>query len=65
VTSAEARLVPVLLHNKSLKQYADESAISVHTARAQMQSLPSNTGTNRQAAVVRLFTNVFSTLNFA
>jgi hypothetical protein len=30
-----------------------------------MQSLLSNAGTNRQAAVVRLLTNVFSTLNFA
>jgi len=65
VTPAEARLALALLHDKSLKQYADENDISIHTARAQMQSLLSKTGTNRQAALVRLLTNVFSTLNLA
>jgi hypothetical protein len=55
----------VLLHNKNPKQYADESAISIHAARVQMHSLLSNTGTNRHAAVTCLFTNVFSALNLA
>lgn len=65
VTPAEARLALALLHDQPLKQYADENGISFHTARAQMRSLLEKTDTHRQAALVRLLTNVLSGLNFA
>jgi len=60
VTRAEARLTLALLHDKNLKQYADENAVSFHTARAQMRSLLEKTGTHRQAALLRLITHVFA-----
>lgn len=62
VTPAEARLALALLHDKSLREYADESDISFHTARTQMQSLLEKSGTRKQAALVRRLTNIFGAI---
>ena len=65
VTPAEARLALALLHDKNLKQHANESGISIHTARVQMRSLLEKTDTHRQAKLVRLLANVFGTLDLS
>jgi DNA-binding CsgD family transcriptional regulator len=61
VTPAEARLALALLHDKTLKEYADEQGVSIHTVRIQMRSLLDKTDTRRQAELVRLLANIFST----
>jgi len=62
VTPAEARLALALLHDKSLKDYADRNAISIHTARTQMRSLLEKSGTRKQATLVRRLTNIFGAI---
>jgi DNA-binding CsgD family transcriptional regulator len=54
-----------LLHDKTLKDYADERRISINTARIQMRSLLDKTGTHRQARLVNLLAKLFTTLQAA
>jgi DNA-binding CsgD family transcriptional regulator/PAS domain-containing protein len=60
LTAAEARLAWAMLQNKTLQEYADERAISVHTARIQMRSLLGKTDSRRQAELMHLLAKLFT-----
>lgn len=54
LTPAEARLVQALMTGVSLRAYADDTRISVETARTQVKSVFSKTGTSRQSELIAL-----------
>jgi DNA-binding CsgD family transcriptional regulator len=54
LTPAESRLASWLLSGRRLKDVADELHVSLHTVRAQLKSVFSKTGTNRQGELIRL-----------
>jgi DNA-binding CsgD family transcriptional regulator/PAS domain-containing protein len=58
LTPAEARLAAWLVAGDSLAEAADRFGLSKYTLRAQLRALMDKTGTNRQAALVRLLTAV-------
>jgi DNA-binding CsgD family transcriptional regulator len=58
LTPAEARLAAWLAAGDSLTEAADTFGLSKYTLRAQLRMLMDKTGTNRQAALVRLLTAV-------
>jgi DNA-binding CsgD family transcriptional regulator len=58
ITRAEARLAISILNGLSLEQHAKEGAISVTTARNQLQSLQSKTMTHSKAELVALMRRV-------
>jgi DNA-binding CsgD family transcriptional regulator len=54
LTPAESRLASKLLGGLTLKAAAAQLDLSLHTVRAQLKSVFSKTGTNRQAELVRV-----------
>jgi DNA-binding CsgD family transcriptional regulator len=58
LTPAEARLAAALAAGDSLADTAGKFGLSKHTVRVQLQALMAKTGTNRQAALVRLLTTI-------
>jgi DNA-binding CsgD family transcriptional regulator len=54
LTSAEARLLPLLLHGSGLPEAADRLGISRHTAHSQLSAIFRKTGTRRQSELVRV-----------
>ena len=59
LTPAEARLAIAMLKRRPLKQYAAETGISFHTARAQMRAILDKTDSSRQADLVHKLANLF------
>lgn len=59
LTGAESALLTHLLSGRSLSDFADSRGASLNTARTQMQSLLSKTGTGRQAELVALAGRLF------
>ncbi len=60
VTPAEAKLILQLLDGLTLTDAAKELGISRNTARAQLSSIFSKTGVNRQTQLVRLVSDAFA-----
>jgi DNA-binding CsgD family transcriptional regulator len=54
LTRSEARLLGALLEGKRLKDYAEESGLTLYTVKGYLKSLFSKTGTSRQADLIRL-----------
>jgi DNA-binding CsgD family transcriptional regulator len=54
LTRAEGRLACHLARGGSLKTFAQEQRVSIHTARNQVKAIFAKTGTNRQGALVAL-----------
>jgi DNA-binding CsgD family transcriptional regulator/PAS domain-containing protein len=54
LTKAEARLTSLLLEGKDVSAAAEQSHISRETARSQLKSIFSKTGTRRQSELIRL-----------
>lgn len=57
LTPAEALLAQALVAGSSLKEYAIERGLSVHTVRAQLKSVTSKVGARRQSDLVRIILN--------
>lgn len=55
LTGAEARLLRALLEGKRMSEYADETGITLNTAKTYLTQLFDKTGTSRQAELVRYF----------
>lgn len=53
LTPAEARLALALLSGNTLREVADDAALSINTVRAQLSTIFSKTGCRRQADLVR------------
>jgi len=53
LSAAEARLAQALANGLSLKEYADQRGISIHTVRSQFKTAGAKVGTGRQADFVR------------
>ena len=53
LTLAEARVAAALAEGKSLKEFAESTQVSAHTAKAQLRAALEKTGTRRQAQLVR------------
>ena len=54
LTAAESRLTAALMMGGDLREVSDALGVSYHTARAQVKSVFSKTGTRRQAELVQL-----------
>jgi len=54
LTSAEAQLAVGLATGKTLSEYADSTALSMHTVRSTLKQVFAKTDTRRQAELVRL-----------
>lgn len=54
LTPAETALATALADGLSLKAYAEQRSLSIHTVRNQLQSVFSKTATSRQSELVRL-----------
>lgn len=54
LTPAEAALASALAAGLSLKAYAEQRSLSIHTVRNQLQAVFSKTATSRQSELVRL-----------
>lgn len=61
VTRAEAKLVAHLVDGLTLTAAAQTLGVSRNTARAQLSSIFSKTGVNRQNQLVKLVANAFAT----
>lgn len=61
VTPAEAKLIIHLVDSMTLTAAAKELGVSRNTARAQLASIFSKTGVNRQAQLVKLVSETFAT----
>jgi DNA-binding CsgD family transcriptional regulator len=61
-TPAEVRLANALLQGKSVEEYAEESAVSINTARTHVKRIYSKAGVKRQSELVRLLFNSFGPL---
>ncbi len=53
LTTAEAKLVSLLIKDRNLKAIAEQFGLSKHTIRTQLKSVYEKTGTHRQAELVR------------
>lgn len=54
LSAAEARLATALCNGTALDAYAQQSGISINTARSQLRAVLHKTGTHRQSDLVRL-----------
>ncbi len=54
LTPAEIQLCTALVDGKSVEEYAEQAAISAHTARTYVKRIYSKTGARRQSELVRL-----------
>ena len=54
LSAAEARLATALCNGTALDAYAQQSGVSINTARSQLRAVLHKTGTHRQADLVRL-----------
>ena len=54
ISPAQARLVAALINGKSVKEYAFEAGISVHTARTHLKKVFTTLGVKSQAALSRM-----------
>jgi DNA-binding CsgD family transcriptional regulator len=61
-TPAEVRVATALLHGKSVEEYAEESAVSINTARTHVKRIYSKAGVKRQSELVRVLLSSFGPL---
>ncbi len=57
LTPAEARLTAALVEGERLQDYAERVEISLHTAKTQLKTIFSKTGTSRQSDLIRAILN--------
>jgi DNA-binding CsgD family transcriptional regulator len=62
-TQAEVRVANALLQGKSVEEYADESAVSINTARTHVKRIYSKAGVKRQSELFRLLLSSFGPLH--
>jgi DNA-binding CsgD family transcriptional regulator len=53
LTPMEARLTAAIVEGRTVKEFAEESGVSMNTARTHLKSVFAKTGVSRQAALVR------------
>lgn len=58
LSAAEARLARALCQGNSLEEYANDQGLKLPTVRTQLRSVFAKTGTERQAALVRLIAGI-------
>lgn len=58
LSAAEARLARALASGETLEAYARENALKIPTVKTQLQATFAKTGTDRQAALVRLIMGI-------
>jgi DNA-binding CsgD family transcriptional regulator len=58
LTAAESQLALALLRGETVAEFATRQGIAVPTVRTQLASIFAKTGTNRQAALVRLLASL-------
>ncbi len=58
LSAAEARLARALVSGETLECYATESGLKIPTVKSQLRSVFEKTGTDRQAALVRLIAGI-------
>ncbi len=58
LSAAEARLARALASGETLEAYARENALKMPTVKTQLQATFAKTGTDRQAALVRLIMGI-------
>ncbi|WP_420412961.1 helix-turn-helix transcriptional regulator [Roseibium sp.] len=63
ITEGESRLVQELMYGGSLRETASRLGISYHTARNQLASATSKTGTRSQTEIVRLASQLLSRMS--
>jgi DNA-binding CsgD family transcriptional regulator len=61
VTPAEAKLIAHLVDGLTLTAAAEALGVSRNTARAQLSSIFTKTGVNRQTQLVKLVSDAFAT----
>ena len=54
LTPAEARVTAALVSGKTIKQFAEETEVTLNTVRTHLKSVFSKTGVSRQSDLVRL-----------
>ncbi len=63
-TKAESRLVEALLNGSTLESFAEQTNVSVNTARTHLKSVYLKTETNRQPELIRLLAQFMCNVNF-
>lgn len=58
LSGAEARLARAICHGDSVEEYAHDQGLRLPTVRTQLSSIFNKTGTQRQAALVRLIAGI-------
>lgn len=58
LSAAEGRLARALCHGESLEKYASDQGLKLPTVKTQLRSVFAKTGTDRQAALVRLLSGI-------